>query len=123
MLQHDDEGDDESRTLWNGMRDKHPALIAHWTAAADVETAERARCIDTGERNSTFLFAKHCGKRSVRPVETTLLDAGVAAPGQRRTWRDPAGGNTPTRAVRIEKLTPDSKPTSKSNERDTSDGE
>lgn len=39
ILQTGDEGYDQARTVWNGMIDKHPALIARCTDAADVVSA------------------------------------------------------------------------------------
>ncbi|SEP16159.1 FAD/FMN-containing dehydrogenase [Halogranum amylolyticum] len=39
VLQPDDEGYDEARTIWNAMIDKEPAVIARCTGTADVMTA------------------------------------------------------------------------------------
>ncbi|MFN8356546.1 MAG: FAD-binding oxidoreductase [Spirosomataceae bacterium] len=39
VLQANDEGYDQARTVWNGMIDKYPALIARCTDAADVVSA------------------------------------------------------------------------------------
>ena len=39
ILQASYEGYDQARTVWNGMIDKHPALIARCTDAADVASA------------------------------------------------------------------------------------
>jgi FAD/FMN-containing dehydrogenase len=39
VLQADDEGYDDARTVWNGMIDKHPLLIVRCTGAADVMAA------------------------------------------------------------------------------------
>ena len=41
ILQPGDDGYDESRRIWNGMIDRHPAVIARCTAAADVAAAVR----------------------------------------------------------------------------------
>lgn len=39
ILQQGDPGYDEARTLWNGMHDRHPALIARCRGTSDVVTA------------------------------------------------------------------------------------
>jgi FAD/FMN-containing dehydrogenase len=39
LLRPDDDGYDEARAIWNGMIDKHPALIARCTGTADVAAA------------------------------------------------------------------------------------
>jgi hypothetical protein len=36
LLRADDAGYDEARTIWNGMIDRHPALIARCVGVADV---------------------------------------------------------------------------------------
>src|SRR5438477_10050243 len=41
LLQPGEDGYDESRRVWNGMIDRHPALIARCTGAADVMAAVR----------------------------------------------------------------------------------
>src|SRR5437763_16314267 len=39
LLQPADEGYDEARKVWNGLSDRHPALIAHCSSAKDVIAA------------------------------------------------------------------------------------
>src|SRR5687768_1057149 len=41
VLQPGDEGYDAARQIWNGMIDRHPALIARCTGAADVLASVR----------------------------------------------------------------------------------
>ena len=41
LLRPDDPGYDAARRVWNGMIDKHPALIARCTGTADVAAAVR----------------------------------------------------------------------------------
>ncbi|MDS0259993.1 FAD-binding oxidoreductase [Haloarcula sp. S1CR25-12] len=39
LLEPDDDGYDEARTVWNGMIDRHPALVVQCTGTADVVAA------------------------------------------------------------------------------------
>jgi di/tripeptidase len=39
LIGPDDEGYDEARAVWNGMADKHPALIVQCAGTADVISA------------------------------------------------------------------------------------
>ena len=39
LLRPGEPGYDEGRLLWNGMHDKHPALVARCSGAADVITS------------------------------------------------------------------------------------
>ena len=53
LLQPDDDGFDEARLVWNGLHDRHPALIARCTSAEDVVAAvnfARERALDVAVR-------------------------------------------------------------------------
>src|SRR6266496_4538186 len=59
VLRPGDRGYDEARRVWNGMIDKHPALIARCTGAADVITAVNFA------RQHNLLVAVHGGGHNV----------------------------------------------------------
>jgi len=54
VLQPDSAGYDKARTLWNGMIDRRPALIA--------------RCVSTEDVVAAVNFAREHGRRSGRTV-------------------------------------------------------
>ena len=56
LLQPGDPAYDESRTIWNAMIDRHPALIARCTGAADV-----MRAVDFARENSLLLAVRGGG--------------------------------------------------------------
>ena len=43
VLRHSDAGYDDARKVWNGMIDRHPALIARCAGAADARFEVNAR--------------------------------------------------------------------------------
>jgi FAD/FMN-containing dehydrogenase len=59
VLRPSDSGYDEARRVWNAMIDKHPALIARCTGAADVIAAV------TFARQHNLLVAVHGGGHNV----------------------------------------------------------
>src|SRR6266511_4002110 len=59
VLSPGDRGYDEARRVWNGMIDKHPALIARCTGAADVIAAVNFA------RQHNLLAAVHGGGHNV----------------------------------------------------------
>jgi FAD/FMN-containing dehydrogenase len=69
LLQASDEGFDEARAVWNGMVDRHPALIARCASAADVSAA-----VNHARENDLDL-AVRCGSHSVAGYGT--CDGGV----------------------------------------------
>ena len=56
LLREGDSGYDESRTIWNGMIDRRPALVARCTGAADV-----MRAVDFARENGLMLAVRSGG--------------------------------------------------------------
>ena len=56
LLREGDPGYDESRTIWNGMIDRRPALVARCTGAADV-----MRAVDFARENALMLAVRSGG--------------------------------------------------------------
>src|SRR5512139_4210804 len=56
LLREGDPGYDESRTIWNGMIDRRPALVARCTGAADV-----MRAVDFARENGLLLAVRGGG--------------------------------------------------------------
>lgn len=56
LIQPDDPGYDQARRVWNGMIDKHPALIARCAETVDVITA-----VDFARRNNLLLSVRGGG--------------------------------------------------------------
>ncbi len=56
LLRMEDEGYDEARTLWNGMIDRRPALIARCTGAADVIS-----CVKFARKHNLLTCVKGAG--------------------------------------------------------------
>jgi hypothetical protein len=69
LLLEGSDGYDTSRKIWNGMFDKHPALIARCEGAADVKNA-----IDFG-RDHNLLMAVRAGGHSI--AGKSMLDGGM----------------------------------------------
>jgi FAD/FMN-containing dehydrogenase len=87
-----DDGYDEARTVWNGMIDRHPALIVRATGTADVVTAvEFARANDLGVavRGGGHNVAGRAVSDGDLTIDLSAMD-GVRVDRDRRTVR--AGG-------------------------------
>lgn len=69
ILQHGDTGYDDARTVWNGLIDKYPALIARCTGVADVTRAVQFA------RENDLLVAVRGGGHNV--AGTALCDGGL----------------------------------------------
>ena len=65
-----DDGYDEARHVWNGLYDRHPALIARCTSAADVVAAVRLRARQRACRSP-------CAAAATRAVGYGTCDDGI----------------------------------------------
>nr|WP_248908133.1 FAD-binding oxidoreductase [Halocatena marina] len=91
LIQPDDEGYDEARTVWNGMIDKYPTLIAGCSGAADVASAVRFA------REHNLEIAVRGGGHNV--AGTAVCDDGIVIDlsAMRAVWVDPRA-----RTVRVQ---------------------
>lgn len=98
VLQEGDDGYDEARSIWNGMIDKRPGLIARCSGTADVVTA-----VDFARENDLDLSVKGGGHNvagksvceggvmiDLSPMDTVRVDPATktARVGPGATWGD-----------------------------------
>ena len=70
LLFPDDAGFDEARTVWNGMVDRRPALVARCVSSADV-----VKAVTFARQHGTLVSIRGAGHHIADPSWHTSLEA------------------------------------------------